>query len=821
MGVVYLATDPLLRRTVAIKVLPGGDDEIRERFGREARSAASLRHNNVVTIYDVGENDDQPFIAMEFLDGESMHEVIQRKASVPLDRRLTWMIELCAGLSHAHRSGVIHRDIKPGNLMITTEGSLKILDFGLARITSGANQTGLTRAGAIMGTPHYMSPEQVTGETVDHRSDIFSVGLVLYELLSYSKAFSGDSAPVVLHNILHKTPAPIRSLLPDIDTDLEAVINRAIEKERDKRYQDLATFGSELARVRTRLARNSDEATQRQPAASPPKGSLDPTIVRPYRNLDALAQRRASQIASYIHAAMKQFEGGNYEGAIAECENALLLNPQEGPALELIDRAHRAVEDANVNRWLEEARALMTGGDLTAAEALIDQSLKLRADSTGAQALQRELREKRRERERNAERQRSAQSAISRARGHLGEGAFEAAIRCASEALGYDPNNAEARSLKDQAAAAIAEREVKERAKAERNAATAAIEQSRTMLAKGDAQAALTMLKSFRPQELVNSAIRDLENQVRQQSQVKRPEPLSTESIDVTMQVAPEFKPEPPKPRRESAKPIAPVERGLPMPAIAAAVVVVLLAGGAGWYFLGSSAPEPQATDGATVLPAEDLSAVINTARGQYRTGDSRGALATLVKIPAGNKEAEDLAATIRGVASMRTASARQAADAAKKNGADAYRQAVEKQDAAAALGTTLASADRVVALLDEATTLFGVALKTESPSNAGNGGQGGTTGVATNGTSTQGAGQTGAVGPTLSDAQRREVARLVAEGQRQLNDGDYEASIAAYEAALRIDPTSSRATNGVAGVRKAQAAEAAALAGLKKKPGA
>ena len=136
MGVVYLATDPLLSRTVAVKVLPGEHEDLRERFAREARSAASLRHPNIVTIYDVGEDNGQPYIAMEFLDGESMAELIRRRAPLPLARRLQLIIELCAGLGYAHRSGIIHRDIKPANLMITSEEGLKILDFGLARLVA-------------------------------------------------------------------------------------------------------------------------------------------------------------------------------------------------------------------------------------------------------------------------------------------------------------------------------------------------------------------------------------------------------------------------------------------------------------------------------------------------------------------------------------------------------------------------------------------------------------------------------------------------------------------------------------------------------------
>ncbi|HWK09332.1 MAG TPA: serine/threonine-protein kinase, partial [Vicinamibacterales bacterium] len=211
MGVLYLARDPLLRRTLAIKVLAVDDDDLRERFAREARSAASLSHTNIVTIFDVGEDNGHPFLAMEYLDGETMAEMIRRKAPVALQRRLQLLLELCAGLGYAHRLGIIHRDIKPANLMITGGGTLKILDFGLARLTHD-NTSGLTQSGALLGTPNYMSPEQVEGRTVDHRSDIFSVGLVLYELLTYRKAYSGEGMHVILHKITHERPQPLREI---------------------------------------------------------------------------------------------------------------------------------------------------------------------------------------------------------------------------------------------------------------------------------------------------------------------------------------------------------------------------------------------------------------------------------------------------------------------------------------------------------------------------------------------------------------------------------------------------------------------------------
>src|SRR5215207_4528986 len=190
MGELYLASDPLLDRLVAIKVLRTGFDsaELRERFAREARSAARLTHVNIVTIYDVGVHEGQPFLAMEYVRGETLLQKVRRQKELSLGTRLQYVEELCAGLAHAHEAGIIHRDIKPANLIVAPSGTLKILDFGLARL---ADSSSMTQSGTVMGTLNYMSPEQITGQPLDRRSDMFAVGAVFYELLSYQQAFPG------------------------------------------------------------------------------------------------------------------------------------------------------------------------------------------------------------------------------------------------------------------------------------------------------------------------------------------------------------------------------------------------------------------------------------------------------------------------------------------------------------------------------------------------------------------------------------------------------------------------------------------------------
>ena len=287
MGVVYLARDPELQRTIAIKMLSGGGDaeydgEMRERFAREARSAAGLKHNHIVTIYDIGEDQSRPFIAMEFLDGESMAQLIERRAQMSAERKVRLALELCSGLGYAHRLGLIHRDMKPANLMITSEGSLKILDFGLARAITKVTNADLTQAGMLMGTPHYMSPEQVLGQPVDQRSDIFSVGAVLYELFTYRRAFEAATLPIVLHQILQVEPAAIRSITPAVAPDIERAIAKALHKNPDSRYQTLTALAADLEQAVTALnATPGPDVTVLLPAPAVVEAPPVPTVVRP------------------------------------------------------------------------------------------------------------------------------------------------------------------------------------------------------------------------------------------------------------------------------------------------------------------------------------------------------------------------------------------------------------------------------------------------------------------------------------------------------------------------------------------------------------
>src|SRR5580765_6697667 len=193
MGEVYKAHDPNLGRFVALKIMRGpsiDDTMARERFTREAQSAGGLRQPNIVTVYDLGEVEGQMYIAMEFIIGRDLEEIIKTKVTLTIEEKLTLMIQVCEGIAYAHKHQIVHRDMKPSNIRIDDEGVVKIMDFGIAKLES----SNMTASGTVMGTPFYMSPEQVRGMKVDPRSDIFSLGAILYEVFAYQKAFSGEMA---------------------------------------------------------------------------------------------------------------------------------------------------------------------------------------------------------------------------------------------------------------------------------------------------------------------------------------------------------------------------------------------------------------------------------------------------------------------------------------------------------------------------------------------------------------------------------------------------------------------------------------------------
>jgi serine/threonine protein kinase len=256
MGVVFKARDPFIGRLVAVKTITSdiaGNADFLERFRREAQAAGGLQHPNIVTIYEMAEFEGTPFIAMEYLEGESLEKKIDGQARMPLVHKVGYLVQTCRALDYAHRRGVIHRDVKPANIVATSEGVIKVVDFGIARIVD----TSKTQTGMMLGTLSYMAPEQVAGKHADPRCDIWALGVVMYELLTYRRPFDGNNHAALLMSILHEEPRPIRETTPECPQALEDVVLRTLRKAPEERYGSMEALLVDLEPIWTSMQRDA------------------------------------------------------------------------------------------------------------------------------------------------------------------------------------------------------------------------------------------------------------------------------------------------------------------------------------------------------------------------------------------------------------------------------------------------------------------------------------------------------------------------------------------------------------------------------------
>ena len=385
MGNVYRAQDPVLNRTVAVKVMSDAiarDGDLRDRFMREAQAAGSLQHPNVVTIFDFGEFEGHLYIAMEFVAGVDLEIMIGERRVPALQDKLGIIVDVLMGLSYAHKHGVVHRDIKPANIRIAEDGRAKIMDFGIAHLDSAK----MTKTGMMMGTPNYMAPEQVTGDKITAATDIFSVGAVLYELLTGNKAFAAETLHSVLYKVVSEEPPPLAGVAPQLPKELSDVVRKALVKDPAMRYQNALEMANDLNAIRTHLADATLEPTSismsatlaRQFKPEPLAKNAPPRAARPQRRTIGVAAAsvlgllvlvwlwtRGTDVAPFPAAAAQSPAPDSVSREVpppAPVGNVLPPVAASAPAAPVIDTSQASiVRLVRATAVSERARAVQTG----------------------------------------------------------------------------------------------------------------------------------------------------------------------------------------------------------------------------------------------------------------------------------------------------------------------------------------------------------------------------------------------------------------------------------------------------------------------------
>jgi len=268
MGIVYKAKDPLIDRVVAIKTINLGlaldeKEEYESRFYQEAKAAGRLNHPNIVTIFDVGKSGDVAYIAMELLEGRELRDIMNDGGLLPVEQVLDIVAQVAQGLAYAHEHEIVHRDVKPSNIMVIRDGHVKITDFGIARMASSAVRT---QTGMVLGSPKYMSPEQVMGKALDQRSDIFSLGVMLYEMLTGQAPFNGENVNAIMYQTLNAVPAPPNTINPAVPEMANFIVAKALAKKLEDRYQNARDFAVDLRACRDTLPRSGKQIDVSSPA---------------------------------------------------------------------------------------------------------------------------------------------------------------------------------------------------------------------------------------------------------------------------------------------------------------------------------------------------------------------------------------------------------------------------------------------------------------------------------------------------------------------------------------------------------------------------
>jgi serine/threonine-protein kinase len=400
MGVVYKATDPHIGRFVAIKMITGGD---LERFYVEAKSTGNLQCPNIVTVYDLGDQDGNPYLVMEYLEGVSLESIIASGRAMSLLEKLNVMIDVCNGLSYAHERNVIHRDIKPGNIMVLNDGTAKIVDFGIARV----GDRRMTQTNQVIGSLHYMSPEQIQDRPLDAGSDIFSAGVVLYQLLTGALPFESAETAATMMKIVHEAPAPLSVYIRDYPPELEQVINRSMAKNRDERYASARDLVFDLTRIVEQQREQVVSAFFKRAQAAMQRAewikareqlqqllTIDRQNAQARRLLGEVQdkirkQQRSEQARQLSSQANEAFVELRYDEALRFLDQALTLDELNEDLSEFRRTVHAAKERAaRFQMSLRRAEAAHSVGDLDEAQQAVAEALALNPNETHAKALQ-------------------------------------------------------------------------------------------------------------------------------------------------------------------------------------------------------------------------------------------------------------------------------------------------------------------------------------------------------------------------------------------------------------------------------------------------
>src|SRR5437879_5200439 len=409
MGEVFKARDPLIGRLVALKTISDalvGKPDLLARFYQEARSAGTLQHPNVVTVYELGKEGDTPYIVMEYLEGESLEKVIDCRPVLPLSQKLGYIVPVCRALEYAHKRGVIHRDIKPGNVMVTTEGSVKVVDFGIARLLDASS----TQTGMLIGTLGYMAPQQIQGEHADERSDIWAVGVMFYELMCYERPFTGQNHAALMMNIMTEEPRRLSEAVPDCPANVAALVHRMLRKDISERFQSMEEVLLELDPIWRHIQREEGTGviaeskekieTQDVPTAREllrealqiDTSNAEARTLLEKVNAELRSIKLLPQVKERLEKAQSLLLAGHLQEAKVEAEAALRLDSSFEPARDALRQVLEAVERNRLfQERLRDSQQHLAKGALAEAEQQLEQALELNPASPQAQQLKKEI----------------------------------------------------------------------------------------------------------------------------------------------------------------------------------------------------------------------------------------------------------------------------------------------------------------------------------------------------------------------------------------------------------------------------------------------